>query len=122
MVHLHPILMKSDEASEWLRYNRVIQKPIEGIPVLEGVGCSVCPRSAKKRKAIYNHISSAHREDNDRASIVERNVQKLFPSHLKQYIQVRASDEASPEDEGIDDWKFKLSEDFTRLVEENNQI
>ena len=62
--------MKSDEVQQWISNNAIIEKPIEGIPVLEGVGCSLCSHSVKKRKAIYNHISTSHKEETPKASIV----------------------------------------------------
>ena len=114
--------MKSDEAQEWLANNRVIKKPIEGIPVQKGVGCSLCSYSAKKRKAIYNHISNTHKDEDPKASIIEQRVQKPFQSHLNQYIRVQESDGSDSEDENIEDWRLKLDEDFNRLVEEPSNV
>ena len=63
--------MKSDEAQGWILNNRVIKKPIEGIPILKGVGCSICPHLAKKRKTIYNHISSSHKDENSKVTVCQ---------------------------------------------------
>jgi len=114
--------MKSDEVKQWLYGNRIVKKPIEGIPILSGVGCSLCPYSAKKWNVIYIHTSSTHRDETPKASIVERKVQKPFQSSLKQYIQVETEDGSESEDEGIEGWKLKLDEDFTRLVEHHDRI
>ena len=113
--------MKSDEAQEWLSSHRIIRKPIDGVPVLRGFACSLCAYSGKKRRVLYNHISSVHKDENSKVTIVERQVQKPFQGRLKQYIQVEAGDESETEDENIDEWKLQLNEDFTRLMEENNQ-
>jgi len=110
--------MKSDEAKLWLSNNQVIKTPIKGIPVLRGYSCSLCPHSAKKKKGIYNHINSAHKDDDIKATIVERNIQKVFQSHLTKYIQV----EVEVEEEGTEDWRLKLHEDFTQLVEDRQRI
>ena len=110
--------MKSDEAKLWLSNNQVIKTSIKGIPVIQGVGCSLCPHSAKKKKGIYNHITDIHKAENSKATIVERNVQKVFQSHLTKYVQV----DAEAEDEHMEDWRLKLHEDFTRLVEDRDEI
>jgi Orsellinic acid/F9775 biosynthesis cluster protein D len=114
--------MNSDEAREWLHDNRMIKKSIEGIPIREGVGCSLCPYSAKKRKAIYNHMSTSHRDENPKAIIVDRKVQKVFRGSLKQYIHVNVGDESEIMDEVIEGWKLHLNEDFARLVESHDRI
>lgn len=109
--------MNSNEVQMWLSNNRVIKSPIQGIPVLQGVGCSVCPYSAKKRTAIYNHISSTHRNQTSRVTIVQRNIQEPFQSHLHKYIQVEVMDESEVENGGVEDWESKLKEEFTQLLE-----
>ena len=114
-------IMKSEEAQEWLSTNRIIKKAVDGVPVLQGFACSLCSYSGKKRTVLYNHISSTHKDENARATIVERKVQKPFQGHLKQYIQVESGDDSEVEDEDADEWKLKLNDDFTRLVEENHQ-
>jgi hypothetical protein len=113
--------INSDEARQWLHDNRVIKKSIEGIPIREGVGCSLCLYSAKKRKAIYNHMSTSHRDENPKAVIVERKVQKVFRGSLKQYIQLDTRDELDPVNEDIEDWKLQLNEDFARLVDSHDR-
>ena len=114
--------MKSDQAKEWLSNNRVIKKSIEGIPVIQGVGCGFCSYSAKKRTVIYNHISSTHRDENIRVKVVERKVQKPFQGSVKQYVQVDTADELEAEDDTREDWELKLEQDFTRLVEDRDRI
>jgi len=121
-LHITTPTMKSDEAEQWLRNNQVIKTPIEGVPVLQGVGCSLCPHSAKKRKTIYNHISSTHKDESSKATIVERKVQQPFESRLHKYIQVDATVGSEVEDEGIEDWESKLKEEFNQLVEGHNTI
>jgi Orsellinic acid/F9775 biosynthesis cluster protein D len=112
--------MKSDEFQAWLANNQVIRKPIEGIPVIEGVGCSLCSYSAKKRTVLYNHISNAHKGENPRAMIVGCKIQKLSRGRFKNCIQVESEDEA--EDESVDNWKSNLDREFSHLVEEHSQI
>ena len=114
--------MKSNEVQAWLSNNQVIKKPIAGIPVLQGVGCSLCSYSARKRTTIYNHISSTHKDESSKATIVERKVQQPFESHLHKYIQVEATVGSEVEDEGVEDWESKLKEEFTQLVEGQNTI
>ena len=114
--------MKSDEVEQWISNNQVIGTPVEGIPVLDGVGCSRCPYSAKKKKALYNHISAFHREETPKAWIVIQKVQKPFQGSLKKYLQVESVDESYTENEGIEDWELKLNDDFTRLMEDHNRI
>jgi len=53
---------------------------------------------------------------------VDRKIQKPFQGRLKQYIHVETMDESELEDEGIEDWKLKLDEDFNRLVEEPSNV
>jgi hypothetical protein len=114
--------MNSDEAKQWLDDNRIVRKQIEGVSIWQGVGCSLCPYSAKKRNVIYNHITKAHKDEVPRAMVVERTVQKPFRSRLKQYIQVNVGDESEIMDEVIEDWKLHLNEDFARLVESHDRI
>ena len=114
--------MNSDEAKQWLNENRVVRKPIEGVPVWQGVGCSLCSYSAKKRDVIYNHISSAHKDEGSRVTVIEQKVQKPFRSRLKQYIQLDTRDESNAVDEDVEDWKLQLNEDFARLVEDHDMI
>jgi hypothetical protein len=114
--------MGSNEAHEWLNNNRIVRKPVEGIPVSQGIGCSLCSYTAKKRTVLYNHISNTHKNNIPKASIVDRKVQKPFQGRLKQYIQVEASDGSDSDDEDIEDWRLKLDEDFNRLVEESSNV
>jgi len=114
--------MTSDDAQAWLSNNRIIKKPIEGIPILQGVGCSLCSYSTKKRTVMYNHISSAHKNETSRVTILERKIQNPFQSYLHKYVQVEAIGESEAEDESVEDWELKLKEEFTKLVEGEDTI
>lgn len=114
--------MKSDEVQQWISNNQVIGMPVEGIPVLDGVGCSRCAYSAKKKKALYNHISAFHREETPKAWIVIQKVQQPFKGSLKKYLQVESVDESDTQNEDIEDWELKLNDDFTRLMEDHDRI
>ena len=105
--------MQSREVKDWFRGHRVLPEPVDGIPVLNGFGCSACPYSAKKTKAIYNHVSTDHRNDVERPKVVERKVQKLFESNLKQYVQIEKVDE---QQEDVPDWKQKLDDQFNGMM------
>jgi len=105
--------MTATMAKEWLRENRILHDSIDGIPILQGFGCSICSYSAKKVAGIYKHISMTHRHETIHAVVVERKVQKLFSGSIKQYIQVR---DGNQDESDIPDWKEKLTMDFNQMM------
>jgi len=104
--------MNSVEAKDWLNEHKVLVNPIFGIPVLNGYGCSHCPYSAKKTTVIYNHISENHKEAVVRPKPVERKVQRIFSSYLKEYIHILDGEDETD----IPDWQDKLSMEFNRMM------
>ena len=106
--------MIANEVQTWLKEHRVIHDAIDGIPILKGVGCSLCSYVAKKATVIYNQISEEHRNDVVGAKVVERTIQKVFQGRFKQYIQVDMNTENLDDD--LPDWKQRLKEDFNRMM------
>jgi len=111
-LHIIERTMNAVEVKNWLDENKVLRSPVQGIPVWDGYGCSHCPYSAKKSKAIYNHVSTSHKEAAMRANVVERRVQGIFPSHLKKYVHI-IDEGDQPE---IPDWQDKLSTEFNQMM------
>ena len=106
--------MDSTGVRDWLHEHQILSKPVNGIPVLNGFGCSTCPYSAKTTKSIYNHILMEHVNDPEHPKVVERKVQKLFGSHLKHYMGIDMADEDPEED--VPDWKQKLEDQFNGMM------
>jgi hypothetical protein len=112
--------MKATEAKEWAKGHQCIPNPISGIPVQDGFGCNLCSYSARKKTAVYNHISKNHRNGCGSERIVERKVQKPFTGSLKQYIFVECVD--NNEDEDIPDWRVTLKEKFNETINKLSQL
>jgi len=106
--------MKANEAKVWLNQHKRIVNPISQIPVQDGFGCSICSYSARKKAALYNHISKNHRNAIAAATIVEQRVQKPFASHLKKCIIVNPIDDEEAVD--IPGWRVTLKERFNQAM------
>ena len=104
-------------AKNWSQEHEILHNPIDGIPVSPGFGCSACSYSGKKVTAIYNHIYKIHRNESVHPTIVERKVQKLFSTSIKQYIQVMDGNQGESD---IPDWKEKLTVDFNQMMKRLN--
>ena len=104
--------MNSMEAKDWLNENKVLANPVYGIPVIDGYGCSGCSYSARKSKVIYNHISDNHEDTVVRPKALEHKVQKVFSSHLKEYIRIIDGGD----EQEIPDWQDKLSTEFNQMM------
>jgi len=104
-------------AKNWSQEHEILHFPIDGIPVLSGFGCSNCSYCGKKAKTIFNHIYKIHCNESVHPIVVERKVQKLFSTSIKQYIQVMDGNQGESD---IPDWKEKLTVDFNQMMKRLN--
>jgi len=111
--------MKVDEAKHWLKQHRSLEQPIAIIPVDNGFGCSLCPCSTKKKKAIYNHILNSHQGSIIPETMVERKVQRIFTGSLKQYVYINLVDNEN--EEAIPDWRATLTANFNQTLKKLTQ-
>ena len=110
------------EIEYWLTETWIIQRPVAGIPVQQGLSCKLCNYSAGNRDVMKTHFSNAHKGSKWSDFMEESKVQSLFKGQLKKLIQVEDVQGLDLESEQEEDWKSILKEDFKRKVQKQGNL
>jgi Orsellinic acid/F9775 biosynthesis cluster protein D len=111
--------MDVHEVENWLKETWIIERPIAGIPILQGLSCNICNYSCGSQKAMKNHFSESHKGSKWSNSIKKCKVQRPFNGKFHKFIQLEDETELELELESNqeEDWKTILKEDFKRKVQ-----
>ena len=71
------------EIEYWLTETWIIQRPVAGIPVQQGLSCKLCNYSAGNRDVMKTNFSNAHKGSKWSDFMEESKVQSLFKGQLK---------------------------------------
>ena len=107
-VETPPMTVK--EIEDWLTETWIIQRPVAGIPVQQGLSCKLCNYSAGNPNVMKTHFSNAHKGSKWSNWIEESKVQSLFKGQLKKLIQVEDGKELDMESDQEEDWKSILKQ------------
>ena len=104
--------LDSTEVRAWLDTHQSIENAIKGIPVVDGLKCSLCIYYTMTAESMRVHFHRTHRGESGTTSNVK--IQRPFKGWFKKYIEVMEPAEANVIREEA--WKDELNRRFENAL------
>ena len=87
----------------------IIERPISGIPIQQGLSCNLCNYSSGSQKTMKNHFSKSHKGLKWSDSTKECKVQRPFNGKFHKFIQLEDGNDLELESNQEEDFKRKIA-------------
>jgi Orsellinic acid/F9775 biosynthesis cluster protein D len=103
--------MTVEEATEWIK-TVWVARSVQGIPVHEGLKCTVCEYSVKAISGMKNHFTEEHKGLKRAENTVKCKVQLVFKGGLQKYIQVEELEDMEVDFDREPEWVVAVNREF----------
>ena len=114
--------MSVEEVENWLNEIWILEKPLFGIPIEQGLSCTLCNYCSRNSNTIKSHFSKSHKGSKRSDLTRQCQVQRPFKGQFHKFIQVEDENELDLKSDQEENWKMTLKEDFKRKVRRNENI